>query len=80
MKRRVLLSGAVAGLAGLAGMSALGFTMPEASLRVIAAAGSRRLSRTESKTCSGRGDRAEVPDISDRRAGDWEVRYLIRLF
>jgi secreted PhoX family phosphatase len=39
VERRVLLSGAVAGLAGLAGMSALGFTMPEASLRVIATAG-----------------------------------------
>jgi secreted PhoX family phosphatase len=36
MQRRVLLSGAVAGLAGLAGISALGFTMPQGSLRAIA--------------------------------------------
>jgi hypothetical protein len=43
VERRVLLSGAVAGLAGLAGVSALGltlpFTMPESSLRRIGTAG-----------------------------------------
>lgn len=39
MERRALIGGAVAGLAGLAGVTALGFTMPEASLGAMAAGG-----------------------------------------
>jgi hypothetical protein len=39
VERRALLSGAVAGLAGLAGVTALGFTLPESSLGAFALAG-----------------------------------------
>jgi secreted PhoX family phosphatase len=39
VERRALLSGAVAGLAGLAGVTALGFTLPESSLGAFAVAG-----------------------------------------
>jgi secreted PhoX family phosphatase len=39
VERRVLLGSAVAGLAGVAGVTALGFTMPESSLGAMAAPG-----------------------------------------